>query len=207
MKFSVASVIAAACVSGSSAFHVQPPMKQSTLVLNASRRAKQRASLTKWLDARGISDSTTATLEKAEAGMMTNDGGLDFIKLVHPDTGASADVYLYGGVVTSYKDGEGTEFIAVRPDAKMDGSKPISGGLSHCWPQFGPGEIQQHGFARNVMWEVKSSTDTTVELEMKPSDYTKEMWDKVRHLYVFYSFEVGYLLIDSFENLSLRLFH
>ena len=188
MKFSVASVIAAACVSGSSAFHVQPPMKQSTLVLNASRRAKQRASLTKWLDARGISDSTTATLEKAEAGMMTNDGGLDFIKLVHPDTGASADVYLYGGVVTSYKDGEGTEFIAVRPDAKMDGSKPISGGLSHCWPQFGPGEIQQHGFARNVMWEVKSSTDTTVELEMKPSDYTKEMWDKVRHFMSFIFF-------------------
>jgi len=27
------------------------------------------------------------------------------------------------------------KFIAVRPDAKTDGSKPISGGLSHCWPQ------------------------------------------------------------------------
>jgi glucose-6-phosphate 1-epimerase len=28
------------------------------------------------------------------------------------------------------------------------------------------------------MWDVKSSTDTTVELEMLPSEYTKEMWDK-----------------------------
>jgi glucose-6-phosphate 1-epimerase len=27
-----------------------------------------------------------------------------------------------------------------------------SGGLPHCWPQFGPGEIQVHGFARNVDW-------------------------------------------------------
>ena len=44
--------------------------------------------------------------------------------------------------------------------------------------QFGPGEIQQHGFARNVNWTVKSMTDTTVELEMAPSDYTKAMWDK-----------------------------
>ena len=44
--------------------------------------------------------------------------------------------------------------------------------------QFGPGEIQQHGFARNVNWTVKSSTDTTVELEMLPDDYTKAMWDK-----------------------------
>lgn len=79
--------------------------------------------------------------------------------------------------MTSYNDGE-VEYIAVRPDAKMDGSKPISGGLSHCWPQFGPGEIQQHGFARNVNWTVKSMTDTSVELELLPSDYTKEMWDK-----------------------------
>merc|ERR1711994_53149 len=69
-------------------------------------------------------------------------------------------------------------YIAVRPDAKMDGSKPISGGLSHCWPQFGPGEIQQHGFARNVNWSVESQTDTSVELSLVPNDYTKEMWDK-----------------------------
>merc|ERR1712106_1014979 len=60
----------------------------------------------------------------------------------------------------------------------MDGSKPISGGLSHCWPQFGPGEIQQHGFARNVNWTVKSMSESTLELEMAPSDYSKEMWDK-----------------------------
>eukprot|EP01082_Thalassiosira_pseudonana_P001419 g825.t1 g825 contig10:800898-801576(-) len=91
--------------------------------------------------------------------------------------GDTSDIYLYGGVVTSYVKG-GQEYIAVRPDAKMDGSKPISGGLSHCWPQFGPGEIQQHGFARNVNWTVKSMDDTSCVLEMAPSDYTKEMWDK-----------------------------
>jgi len=28
------------------------------------------------------------------------------------------------------------------------------------------------------MWTLKSYTDTSVELEMAPSDYTKEMWDK-----------------------------
>ena len=60
----------------------------------------------------------------------------------------------------------------------MDGSKPISGGLSHCWPQFGPGAIQQHGFARNVNWTVKDLTPTSTTLELAPSDYTKEMWDK-----------------------------
>jgi glucose-6-phosphate 1-epimerase len=108
-------------------------MKQSQVVLNASRAAQKKASRTKWLEARGFSND--ATVDAPAAGMMTNEGGLEYVKLIHPDTGASAEVYLFGGVVTSYKDGEGTEFIAVRPDAKMDGSKPISGGLSHCWPQ------------------------------------------------------------------------
>jgi len=43
--------------------------------------------------------------------------------------------------------------------------------------QFGPGKIQQHGFARNVPWTVKSMSDTSVVLEMAPSEYTKKMWD------------------------------
>eukprot|EP00526_Cylindrotheca_closterium_P014365 CAMPEP_0113618294 /NCGR_PEP_ID=MMETSP0017_2-20120614/9256_1 /TAXON_ID=2856 /ORGANISM="Cylindrotheca closterium" /LENGTH=338 /DNA_ID=CAMNT_0000527785 /DNA_START=65 /DNA_END=1081 /DNA_ORIENTATION=+ /assembly_acc=CAM_ASM_000147 len=176
MKFSLAAIAASSLLYSTSAFHIQAPSKPSSLVLNASKAAKKKVSRTKWLEARGYGDAVAAA--SSESGMMKNDEGLDFVKLVHPESGASAEVYLFGGVVTSYKDGEGTEFIAVRPDAKMDGSKPISGGLSHCWPQFGPGEIQQHGFARNVMWEVTESTDTTVTMQMKPSDYTKEMWDK-----------------------------
>jgi len=151
----------------------------SPVVLEASRNAQKIASRTKWAEKRGYGEGNVADAGEtsAESGLMKNDDGLEFVRLVSK-SGATAEVYLFGGVVTSYKDAEGTEFIAVRPDAKMDGSKPISGGLSHCWPQFGPGEIQQHGFARNVNWEVKSQTETTVELEMLPSDYTKEMWDK-----------------------------
>jgi glucose-6-phosphate 1-epimerase len=211
MKLSLASAAALSSLSLSSAFVVGPPSSRtaiSTSVLSmASKRAAQREKRTKWLESRGYAAGSggTDTTEEAVAGMMKNDQGLEYVRLVSP-SGASAEVYLYGGVVTSYKDAEGTEFIAVRPDAKMDGSKPISGGLSHCWPQvscsvgktiispskhmsdtllllssitqFGPGEIQQHGFARNVFWDVKSSTDTTVELEMLPSEYTKDMWDK-----------------------------
>mmetsp|Transcript_23931 Transcript_23931/g.49430 ORF Transcript_23931/g.49430 Transcript_23931/m.49430 type:complete len:182 (-) Transcript_23931:641-1186(-) len=36
----------------------------------------------------------------------------------------------------------------------------------------------ESGFARNVDWAVKSMDDTSVVLELAPSDYTKEMWDK-----------------------------
>jgi len=184
MKLSVLAL----CAVTASAFTTQNPHKvfqRTSILLEASREARKKKSRAAWVAKRGgmagedlgtsSSDGDAATA--AAAGLMKNENDLEYVKLVS-DNGSSADVYLFGGVVTSYKDSEGTEFIAVRPDAKTDGSKPISGGLSHCWPQFGPGEIQQHGFARNVNWTVKTMTDTSVELEMAPSDYTKEIWDK-----------------------------
>lgn len=153
----------------------------SLVALNmGSRAADKAASRRAWAEARGFKDGEAGTSpsdNSATPGLQKNENGLEYVKLVHPETGATSDVYLYGGVVTSYVV-NGVDYIAVRPDAKTDGSKPISGGLSHCWPQFGPGEIQQHGFARNVNWTVKSMTDTSLQLEMAPSDYTKEMWDK-----------------------------
>jgi glucose-6-phosphate 1-epimerase len=157
-------------------FVVQPALRSST-ALFGSRRRQKVAARTQWLESRGGGVSPVAEA-KIEAGLMKNDQGLDYIKLVHPETGATSDVYLFGGVVTSYCDADGTDYIAVRPDSKMDGSKPISGGLAHCFPQFGPGDIQQHGFARNVVWAVKEMTETSVELELAPNDYTKTMWDK-----------------------------
>jgi glucose-6-phosphate 1-epimerase len=136
MKFSLASIVGVASLSASSAFVVHPSatIGPSIVVLEASRHAKKVESRTRWIEARGGDASSVAEKSSMDAGIMKNDEGLEFVRLVS-GSGASAEVYLYGGVVTSYKDAEGTEFIAVRPDAKMDGSKPISGGLSHCWPQ------------------------------------------------------------------------
>ncbi|KAJ8601385.1 hypothetical protein CTAYLR_004986 [Chrysophaeum taylorii] len=104
-------------------------------------------------------------------------GGLKYVHLTHK-SGSSAKVFVYGADVTSYVDAQGTEWIAVRPDAKMDGSKPISGGLSHCFPQFGPGPIQQHGFARNVDWSMVDMDESSVTFSLDPNDYTKAMWDE-----------------------------
>ena len=93
------------------------------------------------------------------------------------------EVYPYGACVTSFKSGlmseadeELHDYLFVRPDAKMDGSKPISGGLPLCWPQFGPGEIQQHGFARNMMWEVAEIGEDEITLRLNANDETKSIW-------------------------------
>lgn len=143
MKFSIASILAASSLATSSAFVVQTPNSRLSTAVGASRSAQKIATRTKWLEGRGITDDAVEE-GSSGAGLMTNSDGLEYVKLVHPESGASAEVYLYGGVVTSYKDADGTDFIAVRPDAKMDGSKPISGGLSHCWPQVSQMCFQQH---------------------------------------------------------------
>ena len=50
--------------------------------------------------------------------------------------------------------------------------------------QFGPGAMQQHGFARNLDWEISTSSadlqpddkDPSVELTITDNDYTRSMW-------------------------------
>jgi len=50
-------------------------------------------------------------------------------------TDIQSQIYLFGGVVTSWTQPSGDEVLFVRPDAKFDKSKPISGGIPHCFPQ------------------------------------------------------------------------
>ena len=56
----------------------------------------------------------------------------------------SAQVYLYGAVVASWTQPSGDEVLYVRPDAKFDKSKPISGGIPHCFPQV------LHHYAKHI---------------------------------------------------------
>jgi hypothetical protein len=61
-------------------------------------------------------------------------GDLPTVVLTHA-CGASAEVTLFGGVITSFKQASGDEVLYIRPDAVFDKSKPISGGIPHCFPQ------------------------------------------------------------------------
>ena len=132
MKLSIAllATLAASASAFSPVAFVQPSatIDRTSVVLAGSKNADKIASRSKWAEERGIGVDAADESSEVAAGLMTNDDGLEYVKLVNPSTGASAEVYLFGGVVTSYVDGDGQEFIAVRPDAKMDGSKPISGG-------------------------------------------------------------------------------
>ena len=103
--------------------------------------------------------------------------------ILTPHTFRPTQIYLHGACVTSWKQATGDEVLYVRPDAVFDKSKPISGGLPHCFPQFGPGAMQQHGFARNLDWSIASSSadpnpdekEPSVELMLTENKYTLKM--------------------------------
>jgi glucose-6-phosphate 1-epimerase len=110
-------------------------------------------------------------------------GGLPTVVLTHA-CGSTAEIVLFGAVITSWKQPSGDEVLYVRPDAVFDKSKPISGGVPHCFPQFGPGKMQQHGFARNLDWEIAATSadpqpddrEPEVQLVLTDNDYTRAMW-------------------------------
>ncbi|KAI3969879.1 hypothetical protein MKX01_038347 [Papaver californicum] len=129
-------------------------------------------------------------------GVKITEGAGNLPKVVLTSThGSEAETYLFGGCVTSWKVPSGKDLLLVRPDAVFNGKKPISGGIPHCFPQFGPGAIQQHGFARNMNWSVLDSDtiegNPVVTLELKDS---RSMWD--------FSFQALYKVILNSKSLS-----
>ncbi|CAM9100631.1 unnamed protein product [Heterosigma akashiwo] len=111
----------------------------------------------------------------------------------------SCDIATLGACVTSYKV-EDYDYLYLRPDAIFDGSKPISGGIPICWPQFGPGDIQQHGFARNMNWELMGmeyGQSHSALFLLESNSETKAMWD--------HDFQVWYNVTLNTESLYLKM--
>mmetsp|Transcript_67236 Transcript_67236/g.157729 ORF Transcript_67236/g.157729 Transcript_67236/m.157729 type:complete len:304 (-) Transcript_67236:21-932(-) len=109
-------------------------------------------------------------------------GDLETIELRHA-SGATAQVYLWGATLTSYKTVDGTERIFVSPGALFDGKKAIRGGVPVVFPQFGQPDkaMAQHGFARTSFWSVASIEDSpeasTVVLALADSEATRSVWN------------------------------
>ncbi|OAY57420.1 putative glucose-6-phosphate 1-epimerase [Manihot esculenta] len=128
------------------------------------------------------------------------EGSLPKVVLTSPH-GSEAEIYLFGGCITSWKVPSGRDLLFVRPDAVFNKKKPISGGIPHCFPQFGPGTIQQHGFARNMDWSIVDSENVegnpVVTLILKDGPYSRAMWD--------FGFQALYKVILNAKSISTEL--
>ncbi|KAL6928855.1 hypothetical protein ACO0SA_002185 [Hanseniaspora valbyensis] len=83
------------------------------------------------------------------------------VLISHPkDASTQVTVLKYGATVISYKT-KGIENLFLSEAAKLDGSKPVRGGIPLVFPVFGKetnpedplSKLPQHGLARNSHWE------------------------------------------------------
>ncbi|KAJ7082386.1 galactose mutarotase-like protein [Mycena belliarum] len=101
--------------------------------------------------------------------------------IVIEKSGASAEIYLYGATVSSWKSG-GVERLWMSGAAVLDGSAPIRGGIPIGFPIFAvdvhpdfPELGGAHGFARINIWTLddavhETETEITATFRLGPND-------------------------------------
>jgi glucose-6-phosphate 1-epimerase len=103
------------------------------------------------------------------------------LKLVHANGKASAEIYLHGATVVSWKILE-QDLLFVSDKTVYSTSKGIRGGVPVVFPQFGAGPLPQHGFARVKPWTLKETNvhkqtgDVTAVLTLTDDEETRKLW-------------------------------
>ena len=116
-----------------------------------------------------LSDSTSKVTYDLGAG------NLDIIRLVHP-SGSKVTVYKHGGTITSWKVADGREMLLLSREAVFNGKKAIRGGIPLVFPQFGPGKLANHGFARTSKWDVHDLKGDVLTLVLEDNAETRKIW-------------------------------
>ncbi|MDB4949924.1 MAG: Aldose 1-epimerase [Gemmatimonadetes bacterium] len=84
-------------------------------------------------------------------------GGLPKLTLRHA-CGSSAEIYLHGAHVASWRDAAGVERLFLSSRAQFGADSSIRGGIPVIFPQFADlGPLPKHGFARTAEWTVASA--------------------------------------------------
>ena len=127
---------------------------------------------------------------------------LPSLRLTSAD-GATADIALDGGHVTSWIPAGSTEdrlFISER--STYGPGMPIRGGIPVIFPQFGPfGTLRQHGFARNCRWTIDESSMSPghVTLRLNDDESTRETWPHA------FSAALAVMVAESVLSVSLTI--
>ncbi len=109
-------------------------------------------------------------------------GGLETIDLVSPH--GRATVACLGATVVDYRDAAGDEVLWVSPSSRLDGNRPIRGGVPVCWPWFGAHptdpSLGAHGFVRHKTWQVErlshDGDQAIAVLTIRDDETTRRIW-------------------------------
>lgn len=106
----------------------------------------------------------------------------DRVVISHPtNKDTKVEVLNFGATVFDWKVA-GQSNLWLSEGAKLDGSKPVRGGIPLVFPRFGPpghhlptDKLPQHGFARNATWEFLGSLDeVTGQWGLGPENLSEE---------------------------------
>ena len=101
--------------------------------------------------------------------------------LPHP-SGASAEIYLQGAHVTSWKRASGEEMLFVSANSRFAPGETIRGGIPVIFPQFANlGPLPGHGFLKTAQWQVmETGADAGgavfARLETSDTPASRELW-------------------------------
>jgi glucose-6-phosphate 1-epimerase len=124
--------------------------------------------------------------DAAEDGTVPGEGGMPKVVLRHA-SGSTADVYLHGAHVTSWRDAAGSERLFLSSRAVFSADAAIRGGIPISFPQFADqGPLPKHGFARTAHWTLVSTSNVSGDtgdggsaeavLRLQSTPLTRDVW-------------------------------
>ena len=128
--------------------------------------------------------------------------GLESLIIKDPSNKTSAEILLFGATLISWKVNS-IEKIFLSDTAIFNGIKAIRGGIPIVFPQFGQPkkEMNQHGFARNSLWDVQSTNTTDnygeIVFVLNDNESTRSLWP--------HRFILEYKVFLTLEGLSTEL--
>jgi len=119
----------------------------------------------------------------AEVAKITaGNGGLPRVSVNTP--AATAEIYLHGAQVTSWRPAGGEEVIFLSGQSQWEPGRAIRGGIPVCFPWFrnkaDDPKAPSHGFARTKAWQLDSVTRNgdavTISLSTASDEATRAWW-------------------------------
>lgn len=116
------------------------------------------------------------------AQVVAGNGGLPKVSINSP--AASAEIYLHGAQVTSWKPAGAEEVIFLSEQSHWEDGRAIRGGIPICFPWFrakaDDPKAPAHGFVRTKAWQLESVTRdddaVTVSMSTGSDESTRKWW-------------------------------
>lgn len=129
--------------------------------------------------ARGSADRDAPRAVNPSVRDVVGRGDLPGVALEHPE-GGRVEISLHGGHVLSWTRPGGDEVLFLSRRAVFDGATAIRGGVPVIFPQFGPGPLPKHGFARTARWTLagirSDESSAAARLVLRDDEETRRVW-------------------------------